>query len=126
MVRIFGVNLPSKKKAYIALTAVHGVGVSTSKKVLNELNISENISASALSELQVVKIREMLELSGLKFEGDLDKFVDLNIKRLVEINSFRGKRHLKGLPTRGQRTRTNAQTASRLNTLNRASKRKRK
>ena len=113
MVRILGNNLANKKKIYIALTCIYGIGIPTSKKVLRELNIDPNIKVSELNETNISALRDILETEEFKLEGDLKRLVSLNIKRLIDINSFRGRRHLKGLPVRGQRTRTNNRTSRR-------------
>jgi small subunit ribosomal protein S13 len=113
MVRILGNNLPSKKKIYIALTCIYGIGIQTSKKILNDVSIDINSKVSDLTESNISSIREHLEGDNFKLEGDLKRTISLNIKRLIDINSFRGKRHLKGLPVRGQRTRTNNRTSRR-------------
>ena len=110
MVRILGNNLSNKKKIYIALTCIYGIGIPTSKKLLNQLNINPNLKVSDLSETNVSELRDILETEKFKLEGDLKRYVSLNIKRLIAINSVRGRRHLKGLPVRGQRTRTNNRT----------------
>ena len=113
MVRILGNNLANKKKIYIALTCIYGIGIPTSKKVLRDLNIDPNIKVSELNETNISALRDILETEEFKLEGDLKRLVSLNIKRLIDINSFRGRRHLKGLPVRGQRTRTNHRTSRR-------------
>jgi small subunit ribosomal protein S13 len=113
MVRILGNNLANKKKIYIALTCIYGIGIPTSKKVLKELNIDPDIKVSELNETNISSLRDILETEEFKLEGDLKRLVSLNIKRLIDINSFRGRRHLKGLPVRGQRTRTNNRTSRR-------------
>ena len=113
MVRILGNNLSNKKKIYIALTCIYGIGIPTSKKVLKELNIDPNIKVSELNETNISSLRDILETEEFKLEGDLKRLVSLNIKRLIDINSFKGRRHLKGLPVRGQRTRTNNRTSRR-------------
>ena len=113
MVRILGNNLSNKKKIYIALTCIYGIGISTSKKILNQLNIDPNLKVSDLNETNISALRDILETEEFKLEGDLKRLVSLNIKRLIDINSFRGRRHLKGLPVRGQRTRTNNRTSRR-------------
>ena len=110
MVRILGNNLSSKKKIYIALTAVYGIGIATSKRILDQLNIDPNLKVNELTEIHISSIRDILETDEFKLEGDLKRLVSLNIKRLIEINSVRGRRHLKGLPVRGQKTKTNART----------------
>ena len=113
MARILGNNLSNKKKIYIALTCIYGIGIPTSKKVLTQLNINPNLKVSELTESNISALRDILETDQFKLEGDLKRLVSLNIKRLIDINSFRGKRHLKGLPVRGQRTRTNNRTSRR-------------
>ena len=111
MVRILGNNLSNKKKIYIALTCIYGIGIPTSKKILNRLNIDLNIKVIDLTEGHISALRDILETEEFKLEGDLKRLISLNIKRLIDINSFRGRRHLKGLPVRGQRTRTNNRTS---------------
>ena len=113
MVRILGNNLSNKKKIYIALTTIYGIGIPTSKKILEKLNIDSNLKVSDLSESNIASLRDILETDEFKLEGDLKRLISLNIKRLIDINSFRGRRHLKGLPVRGQRTRTNNRTSRR-------------
>ena len=113
MVRILGNNLSNKKKLYIALTAIYGIGIPTSLKILNQLSIDPNIKVTELTELNISSLRDLLEKEEFKLEGDLKRLVNSNIKRLIDINSFRGRRHLKGLPVRGQRTRTNNRTSRR-------------
>ena len=113
MVRILGNNLSNKKKLYIALTAIYGIGIPTSLKILNQLSIDPNIKVTELTELNISSLRDFLEKEEFKLEGDLKRLVNSNIKRLIDINSFRGRRHLKGLPVRGQRTRTNNRTSRR-------------
>jgi small subunit ribosomal protein S13 len=113
MVRILGNNLSNKKKIYIALTCIYGIGIPTAKRILAQLNIDPNVKVSELTELNVSALRDILETDEFKLEGDLKRLISLNIKRLIDINSFRGRRHLKGLPVRGQRTRTNNRTSRR-------------
>ena len=113
MVRILGNNLSNKKKMYIALTAIYGIGINTSKKILERLNIDPNSKAPDLSDKDVAALRELLETDEFQLEGDLKRVISLNIKRLIEISSVRGRKHLKGLPVRGQRTRTNNRTSRR-------------
>jgi small subunit ribosomal protein S13 len=113
MVRILGNNLSNKKKIYIALTCIYGIGIPTSKKILNQLNIDPNVKVSDLNDSNVSALRDLLETDEFKLEGDLKRLVSLNIKRLIDINCFKGRRHLKGLPVRGQRTRTNNRTSRR-------------
>jgi len=111
MVRILGNNLSNKKKIYIALTSIYGIGIATSKKVLDRLNINKDIKVSDLSDQNIADLRTILESEEFKLEGDLKRLISLNIKRLIDINSVRGRRHIKGLPVRGQRTRTNSRTS---------------
>nr|QOU10717.1 ribosomal protein S13 [Spumella sp. Baekdong012001B8] len=115
MARILGNNLPTKKKIYIALTCIYGIGISTSKQLLIKAEIEPTKKVCDLEEIELSALRNIIEQSGLKFEGDLKRFIGLNIKRLIESNCRRGKRHLKGLPLRGQRTHTNGKTARRQN-----------
>lgn len=122
MVRILGNNLSNKKKIYIALTSIYGIGIPTSKRILKTLNISEDIKVSELNEDNVSSIRDFLENEDFKLEGDLKRYISLNIKRLIDINSVQGRRHLKGLPVRGQRTRTNNRTSRRLGLFTRKNK----
>lgn len=117
MVRILGNNLAEKKKAYIALTSIYGVGLSFALKMLSDLKIDQNLKIYQLTDHQITLIRIYLEDRSYMLEGDLKKTVALNIKRLIELNSYRGKRHLKGLPVRGQRTRTNNRTSRKKNTI---------
>jgi small subunit ribosomal protein S13 len=113
MVRLLGNNLSNKKKIYIALTCIYGIGISSSLNILSRLDIDPNIKVADLSEENVSSLRDILETDEFKLEGDLKRLVSLNIKRLIDINSVRGRRHLKGLPVRGQRTRTNNRTSRR-------------
>ncbi|OUM95077.1 MAG: 30S ribosomal protein S13 [Thermobacillus sp. ZCTH02-B1] len=108
MARIAGVDLPRDKRVVIGLTYIYGVGKSTAKKILAETGIDENTRVRDLTEDEVNRLREKVE--RLKVEGDLRREVALNIKRLIDIGCYRGIRHRKGLPVRGQRTRTNART----------------
>ena len=109
MARIAGVTLPNEKPAFIALTYVYGVGRSTAKKVLAEAKVDGTIRAKNLTEDQTNAIRNILE-KKYRLEGDLRRYVLSNIKRLKEIGSYRGSRHTKKLPVRGQRTKTNSRT----------------
>ena len=114
MVRLLGNNLSNRKKVYIALTAVYGVGIQTSYKILNSVNVDPEKKVADLTETEISAIRDALESNEYQLEGDLKRFVSLNIKRLVDISSVRGRRHIRGLPVRGQRTRTNNRTSRRL------------
>lgn len=109
MVRISGIDLPNNKKIEVGLTYIYGIGLPTSQKILADLSIDNNIRVKDLSDVDTSKLREMIE-TNYTVEGDLRRVVSLNIKRLIEINSYRGRRHIQGLPLRGQRTKTNAQT----------------
>lgn len=109
MARIAGVDLPRNKKMEFALTAIYGIGRSISKKILEEAKIPLDKSSDEITEGDVAKIREILE-RAYKVEGDLRREVTLNIKRLVDLGCYRGIRHRKGLPVRGQRTHSNART----------------
>ncbi|MGL5977501.1 MAG: 30S ribosomal protein S13 [Erysipelotrichaceae bacterium] len=108
MARIAGVDIPRDKRVVVSLTYIYGVGRPTAEKVLEKLGISEDIRVKDLSEEQVNAIRT--EIDSIKVEGDLRREVQLNIKRLMEIGCNRGIRHRRGLPVRGQRTKTNART----------------
>ena len=108
MARIEGVDLPRDKRVEIALTYIYGVGVPTSNKILSTAGINRDTRVKDLSEAELQRIRE--QLSQMTVEGDLRREVQLNIKRLQEIGSYRGLRHRRNLPVRGQRTRTNART----------------
>ena len=109
MARIAGINIPQNKVVSIALTYIHGIGLYSSKKICKELNISETTRVNQLSEEQVLKIREYIDTNH-KVEGDLRRDISVNIKRLVDLATYRGSRHKKKLPVRGQRTHCNART----------------
>jgi small subunit ribosomal protein S13 len=107
--RISGVDLPREKRVEIGLTYIFGVGLTTSQKILRETGINPDTRVRNLTEEEVVRLREFID-RNLKVEGDLRREVGQNIKRLMEIGCYRGLRHRKGLPVRGQRTHTNART----------------
>lgn len=109
MARIAGVDLPRNKRIEIALTYIYGIGISRSKEIVLATGINSNTKITELNDEEVVKLRLILD-SEYEIEGDLRRIESMNIKRLMEINSYRGKRHRIGLPLRGQRTRTNART----------------
>jgi small subunit ribosomal protein S13 len=109
MARIAGVDLPSKKRIEIALQYVFGIGKTRAKEILKETNISPDLRAEKLSDAEVAQIRAYID-GNFKVEGDLRRDVSMNIKRLVDQGTYRGQRHRKGLPARGQRTKTNART----------------
>lgn len=115
MVRFLGNTLPNKKAISIALTNIYGIGNSLALKVLTDLKIDPLKKVSALTEFEIANLRDYLETSSLKLEGNLRRTIYTNIKRLIDIKSFRGRRLLKGLPVRGQRTRTNNRTSRRSN-----------
>jgi len=110
MVRLVGVDLPRNKKVAYALTYIHGIGLPSAKKIIEIANINSETRINDLSTEETIALRQALENSDLKLEGDLRRFNGLNIKRLNEINCHRGKRHRNNLPVRGQRTRTNARS----------------
>ncbi|MGE3724768.1 MAG: 30S ribosomal protein S13 [Candidatus Sericytochromatia bacterium] len=108
MARIQGVDLPRNKRIEIALTYIYGIGLKTSQGILVKTGINPDTRTFQLSDDEVARLRE--EIDKYKVEGDLRREVQLNIKRLIEIGTFRGMRHRRGLPVRGQRTRTNGRT----------------
>jgi small subunit ribosomal protein S13 len=110
MVRLVGVDLPRNKRIVYSLTYIHGIGLTSAKKIVELANISPETRTNDLTTEETVVLRQTLEESNLKLEGDLRRFNGLNIKRLNEINCHRGKRHRNNLPVRGQRTRTNARS----------------
>jgi small subunit ribosomal protein S13 len=110
MVRLVGVDLPRNKKIAYALTYIHGIGLTSAKKIIEIAAIDSEIRVYDITTEQAVLLRQTLEDLNLKLEGDLRRFNGLNIKRLSEINCHRGKRHRANLPVRGQRTRTNARS----------------
>jgi small subunit ribosomal protein S13 len=110
MVRLVGVDLPRNKRISYALTYIHGIGLTSAKKIIEIADISSETRVSDLTTEQAIALRQTLENMNLKLEGDLRRFNGLNIKRLNEINCHRGKRHRNSLPVRGQRTRTNARS----------------
>jgi small subunit ribosomal protein S13 len=109
--RIAGVDVPREKRIEVALTYIYGIGPSTSKRLLSLAQVSPDIRSRDLSDAQVGRLRDVIakQLQG-RVEGDLRRQIALNIKRLMEIGTYRGLRHRRGLPVRGQRTRTNART----------------
>lgn len=109
MARIAGIDLPKNKRVEIGLTYIYGIGLSYSKKILKKNSIDPSILINNLKDEQIVAIRNTLN-NEYQVEGDLKRLKSISIKRLMEINSYRGKRHKIGLPLRGQRTRTNART----------------
>ncbi len=109
MARIAGVDLPNNKRVEIGLTYIFGIGLTTSKQILKDTGINPDVRVKDLSEDDISKLREYID-HNLQVEGDRRRAIAFDIKRLVEIGSFRGSRHKKGLPVRGQRSKTNART----------------
>ena len=109
MARIAGVNIPTNKRVLIALTYIHGIGRTTAKKLIDDLGIAEGARVNELSDAEVLRIREYVD-GNLSVEGDLRRETQMNIKRLMDLGCYRGLRHRRGLPVRGQRTHTNART----------------
>ena len=109
MARIAGVDVPREKRVEVALTYIFGIGPHTSRRVLTIANVDPNIRVRSLTDEQVSRLRDVIDKEA-KVEGELRREVALNIKRLIEIGTYRGLRHRRGLPVRGQRTRTNART----------------
>lgn len=108
MARIAGVDIPREKRVVISLTYIYGIGLKTAQQVLKQANVSEDTRVKDLSNDELDRIREIID--GLKVEGDLRREISLNIKRFQEIGSYRGLRHRRGLPVRGQNTKNNART----------------
>ena len=108
MARIVGIDLPREKRVVIGLTYIYGIGRATSEKIIAEAGINPDTRVRDLTEEEVQKLRDII--GKMKVEGDLRREISLNIKRLSEIGCFRGVRHRRGLPVRGQRTKTNART----------------
>lgn len=109
MARIAGIDLPRNKRIEIALTYIYGIGRSTAQQILAETGVSADTRTDNLAESEVAKIRDYID-KNLKVEGDLRRDVSMDIKRLMDLGCYRGLRHRKGLPVRGQRTKTNART----------------
>ncbi|HCD70745.1 MAG TPA: 30S ribosomal protein S13 [Ruminococcaceae bacterium] len=110
MARIAGVDLPKEKRVEIGLTYVYGIGRKSANDILAKAGVNPDTRVRDLTDDDEAKIRDVIDKEGYVVEGDLRRMVALNIKRLVEINCYRGTRHRKGLPVRGQRTKTNART----------------
>ena len=109
MARISGIDLPRNKRVVIALTYIYGIGNSTAEKIVTEAGVDLSTRTDNLTEAEVAKIREYID-RNVKVEGDLRRDISMNIKRLMDLGCYRGLRHRKGLPVRGQRTKTNART----------------
>ncbi|MBR91562.1 MAG: 30S ribosomal protein S13 [Dehalococcoidia bacterium] len=110
MAIVAGVNIPDNQRIEIALTSIYGVGKTSSKKIVSEVGIDPNTRVKDIQDEELTRIRSAVERLGILVEGDLRREVQLNIRRLTDIQTFRGSRHRKGLPVRGQRTKTNART----------------
>lgn len=110
MPRIVGVEIPKNKKIETSLTYIYGIGLSVSDKILKEAGIDPNVRAERLTESEIHRINEAISKFGIKVEGDARRQMSQDIKRLIAINSYRGTRHKKGLPVRGQKTHSNART----------------
>ncbi len=110
MARIVGIDLPKEKRIEVGLTYVYGIGPALSKRILVKAGVSPDTRVKNLKDDEVARIVNVINQDGLKVEGDLRRETSMNIKRLIDIGTFRGMRHRKGLPVRGQRTRTNART----------------
>ncbi len=109
MARISGVDLPREKRVEVALTYIYGIGLKTSQNLLGQTGVSPDTRVRDLTDDEVNRLREIID-KDLRVEGDLRREVAMNIKRLIDIGSYRGLRHRRGMPVRGQRTRTNART----------------
>lgn len=109
MARIAGVDLPKNKRVEIALTYIYGIGLSRSKEILKKIQLNSDILIHELTDQQIISIRDVLN-NEYQIEGDLKRLETMNIKRLMDIGTYKGRRHRMGLPLRGQRTRTNART----------------
>ena len=110
MAIIAGVNIPDNQRLEIALTAIYGIGRTTSKKIVRDVGMGDTTRARDLTDEDLARVRSAVERTGLLIEGDLRRETQLNIRRLTDIQTFRGVRHRRGLPVRGQRTKTNART----------------
>jgi len=109
MARIAGIELPSGKRVEVSLTYIYGIGISTSRKILAQTGVNSDTRVKDLTENEIVNLRNVIERE-YKVEGDLRREISMNIKRLIDIKSYRGMRHSRNLPVRGQRTKTNART----------------
>ena len=114
MLKILGKILPENKSIYLALTTIYGIGRNSSNQILKQLDIAPNIIVDNLTKDQVYNIQNYIENMDIKLEGKLKQQISINIKRLMDICCFRGSRHIKGLPTRGQRTRTNCKNCKKV------------
>ncbi len=110
MARIAGVDLPKEKRVEVGLTYIYGIGPNLARKILTKANVNPDVRVKNLKDDEVARITNTLNTENIKVEGDLRREISMNIKRLIDIGTFRGSRHRKGLPVRGQRTKTNART----------------
>jgi small subunit ribosomal protein S13 len=110
MARISGIDLPKEKRIEVALTYIYGIGPALSKKVLVKANVNPDVRVKNLKDDEIARIQNIINADNLKVEGDLRREISMNIKRLIDIGTYRGSRHRKGLPVRGQRTKTNSRT----------------
>jgi small subunit ribosomal protein S13 len=110
MARIAGIDLPKEKRIEVGLTYIYGIGLVLSKKILGKANVNPDVRVKNLKDDEVARIQNVINTDNVKVEGDLRREVSMNIKRLIDIGAYRGSRHRKGLPVRGQRTRTNSRT----------------
>lgn len=110
MARIAGIDLPKEKRVDVALTYLFGVGLTLSKKILTKAGVNPSVRIKNLKDDEVARIQNTINNENIKVEGDLRREISMNIKRLIDIGTFRGSRHRKGLPVRGQRTKTNSRT----------------
>jgi small subunit ribosomal protein S13 len=110
MARIAGVDLPKEKRVEVGLTYIYGIGPNLSRKILAKANVNPDVRVKNLKEDEVSRITNIINTENVKVEGDLRREISMNIKRLIDIGTYRGSRHRKGLPVRGQRTKTNART----------------
>lgn len=110
MARIAGVNIPTQKKVGIALRYIYGIGPKNALEILEKAGVSPDVRVHQLTDAEVLHIREIIDEGGYKVEGDLRREISMNVKRLTDLGCYRGLRHRKGLPVRGQRTHTNART----------------
>ncbi len=110
MARIAGVDLPKEKRVEVGLTYIYGIGPNLARKILTKANVNPDVRVKNLKDDEVARITNTLNTENIKVEGDLRREISMNIKRLIDIGTFRGSRHRKGLPVRVQRTKTNART----------------
>ena len=108
--RFLGINIPDNKQIWVSLTYIYGIGPSLAKTILKEAKINERKIAKDLTTQELNTLKEIIEKRGIKIEGDLKREIRANIKRLIDINAYRGVRHIRHLPVRGQRTKTNSRT----------------